>query len=125
MALSYATAQRNSRLQVISDAIDGGVAAGKLKLIASGSTTVAVLTFSDPCALSITSGVLTFNTITADTSAPASGTAVTLQCTTSADAVIVTGTVGTSGTDLVLNNNVITAGDNVSVSSFTITENNP
>lgn len=134
MTMGLLEAHRNSRLQIVSDAIDGGAGAGKLVIYdgtrpaTGGAATneVATLTFSDPCALSITGGVLTFNTITDDTSATG-GTATWARCVTSADTFVCDLSVGatSSGEDIELNNVVIGAGTTVSVTGTpTITAGN-
>jgi hypothetical protein len=65
----------------------------------------------------------TANSITADSSADATGTAGYFALVKSdGTTVVATGTVGTSGADLNLNSTAISAGAAVSVSSFTITQ---
>jgi len=72
--------------------------------------------------MTFTNGVLTAGTITADSSANASGTATWYRCFKSnGTTVLCDGTVGTSGADLNLNSVAISAGATVSVSSFTHT----
>lgn len=125
MTMGLLEAHRNSRLQVISDAIDAGAGAGKL-VIYSGSrpatggaatTEVATLTFSAASAASITGGLLTFDTITDDTSATG-GTATWARCVDSVDTFVCDLSVGatSSGEDIELNNVVIGAGTTVSTS---------
>lgn len=133
MALAYSSTVRNNRLTQISNAIDGGAGAGLLRIYqgtrpASGGTAttlLAELTFSDPCAASITGGVLTFNTITQDSSADNSDTATWFRLVDSTGAFVVDGNVAASASDLNLTPTSITAGQPVSVTSFTITEGNP
>lgn len=67
-------------------------------------------------------GLITANSITADSSANATGTAAWFRMLTqNAGSVIADGSVGTSGADLNLNTVSITAGSQVSITSFTIT----
>jgi len=132
MALAYTEAVRNSRLQDIADAINAGVGGGRLRIYngtrpatgGASTTLLAELTFSDPCELSITGGVLTFDTITADSSANADGTATWFRLVDASGVFVADGDVGTSGTDLNLNSTAIAIGQTVSVTSFTITEGN-
>ncbi len=66
--------------------------------------------------------LLTFDTITADSSANATGTASYFRIfTQSAGTVRVQGTVGTATSDLILNTVSITSGSNVSITAATIT----
>lgn len=134
MTIGLLEAHRNSRLQIISDAIDGGAGAGVLKIYdgtrpATGGTAtnlVATLTFSDPCAASITGGVLTFSAITDDTNA-VGGTATWARAETSVGTFVCDLSVGgtSSGEDIELNNVVVGVGTTVSVSgSATITAGN-
>lgn len=67
------------------------------------------------------SGVLTFGTITGDTSADATGTAAWFRMATSGGTAFLDGTVGTSDADLVLNTTSIVAGGPIEVSAFTLT----
>lgn len=132
MALAYADAILNNRLTQIANAINAGAGAGKLRIYdgvqpaKGGAVTnlLAELTFSDPAEATITGGVLTFDTITADTSANAPGTATWFRIVDSNNAFVLDGTVGTSGADLNLNSVSISTGQQVSVSSFTITGGN-
>jgi hypothetical protein len=72
----------------------------------------------------VSGGVLTVSSITADPSANADGTATWFRVTTSAGAGVIDGNVGTSGSDLNLTSTGITTGQSVSITSFTITEGN-
>lgn len=133
MAIGIVAAVRNSMLQAISDAVDAGAGAGKLRIYsgtqpATGgteTTILAELTMTDPSASTITGGVLTFDTITDDTSANNTGTATWFRLLDSNNNAVCDGTCGDGGTeDLVLDNASINSGQTVSVSSFTITDPN-
>lgn len=67
------------------------------------------------------SGVITFNAITQDSSADASGTAAWYRLCKSDLTAIVDGTVGTSGADLNLNTVTIVAAGPIACTSFTYT----
>lgn len=124
MGVIYASGLRTTRMDDVKTAIDAGSGAGKIKIYTSGGgTLLAVLTLSDPCG-TVSGDVLTFSTITSDTSADNTGTAAEAKITTSADADVVTGlTVGTSGANINLNTVSIVSGATVSMSSGTLTHN--
>jgi hypothetical protein len=132
MTVGFATTLRNARANEIRDAIDAGGAAGFLRIYdgsrpatgGTATTLLAELTFSYPCASNAASGVLTFSSITADSSANATGTATWGRAVTSAGAFVKDFSVGTSGADLNLNTTSITAGTQVSCTSATSTEGN-
>ena len=135
MALSYIDVLRNTRLNAITAEVDAGTGAGKLRIYdgtrpADADTAVgaqvllAELTMNDPSAPAASGGVLTFNAITADTDADASGTATWFRLVDSDNNAVLDGDVGTSGSDLNLNSVSISAGQQVAVTSFTITEGN-
>lgn len=130
--LNYKETLRNSRLDAITTAIGSN---GKLKIYAgtqpttvdtalSGQTLLANLALSATAAGSASAGVLTFNAITNDSSADATGTASWFTVTTSGDVRIIDGTVGTSSSDMIIDNTSITSGQVVSCSSFVITSGN-
>jgi hypothetical protein len=88
----------------------------------SGQTLLAELRFSSTAAPSASNGVLTFNTVTSDTSANNTGTATWYRCLSSnGTSVVMDGTVGTSGANLNLNSVSIQSGAEVAVTSFTHT----
>lgn len=126
-------ATRNSRLNLIRDAIDAGAGAGFLRVYdgsrpatgGTATTLLAELTFTDPSAPNASSGVLTFSAITADASANATGTATWCRIVDSTGAFVLDGSVGTSGQDYNLNTTSITSGVQVSCTSATLTEGNP
>lgn len=134
MTIGLLEAHRNSRNGIISTAIDAGSVGGKLKIYdgsrpatgGTATTLLATLTFSTTCAASNTGGVLTFDTITDETSATA-GTATWARLTDSDDTFVCDMSVGatSSGEDIELNNVVIGAGTTVSVTGTpTITAGN-
>ncbi|MFY7895638.1 MAG: hypothetical protein ACOVP8_05350 [Phycisphaerales bacterium] len=133
MALSFATALRNSRLTAISTEVGTSgkliIYAGTAPSIAtsdSGYTRLAELTCSATFHSTITNGVLTVASITADTQANNSGTATFFRVTTSGGTAVLQGTVTATGGggDLTLNSTSISANASVAVDSFTITEAN-
>jgi hypothetical protein len=90
---------------------------------ADAGTLLAVLTFPNPAAASVTDGVVTFGAITADSSANATGTAAHFRAKGSGGGAIWDGSVGTSGATLNLNSVAISSGAEVSVTSLTYTRN--
>lgn len=92
----------------------------------TATTLLAELTCNATFAPGASSGVLTLNAITSDTSANATGTATWFRIVQSGGSThVLDGTVGTSGADLNLNTTSIVSGATVAVSSFTITAGNP
>lgn len=133
MALAYTTTLRNSRLDAITTAVDGGAGAGLCRIYdgtrpASGgaaTTLLATLTFTDPSFGSAASGVLTASAITQDSSADATGTATWFRVVDSTGTFVMDGSVAASGSDLNLTTTSIITAQPVSISSFVITEGNP
>lgn len=130
MALAYATTTRNARL----DRITTDIGTSGLVRIYDGSrpasggattTLLAELALSATAAAAAAAGVLTFNAITQDASANATGTASWFRVTTSGGTFVIDGSIATSGSDLNLTTTSIVATQPVSITSFTITEGNP
>ena len=130
MALAYSSTVRNGMLDQITSAIG---ASGLLRIYdgtrpASGGTATTLLA---QLALSVTSapaasgGVLTFNAITQDSSADATGTATWGRVTTSGGTFVIDFSISTSGSDMNMTTTSIVATQPVSCSSFVITEGNP
>lgn len=129
MTLALTTTLRNSMLDAITTAIgsSGFVDIYNGTRPASGgsaTTKLAHLPLSSTAAPAASGGVLTFSTITNDTSADASGTATWFRVTTSGGTYIIDGDVSTSGADLNLNTTTIVVGGPVAISSFVITAPN-
>lgn len=81
---------------------------------------LAELRFNATSAPAASSGLLTFNAITSDSSANATGTASWFRALKSdGTTVVFDGSVGTSASNLVLNSTSIASGATVAVSSFT------
>ncbi len=123
MSPNYNVNVINSRLQVVTSAIDAGAAAGNLKLLDSIGTTLSTLALSKPSG-SVAGGILTFLGMSlVDPAAAASGTATAARIEDSTGTTVISGlTVGTFGTDIVLSpTNVITAGQTIAITTGTIT----
>lgn len=133
MALSFVTALRNSRADAITTRagnaallrIYSGTRPADANTALAGNTLLAELTCATPFASGAASGVLTFGTITQDSSANATGTATFFRLVQSdGTTVVMDGSVGTSGSDLNLVTTSITSGQPVQISSAVITEGN-
>jgi hypothetical protein len=124
---------RTNRLTQVGNAIDGGAGAGLIRIYdgsrpatcGTATTLLAELTCSDPAFASNTGGVATFDSITDDSSANATGTATWFRAADSTGTCVMDGNIGTSGSDMNINNTSIALGQTVSISSATITEGNP
>lgn len=133
MALSYSTTLRNAQLDQITTAVG---ASGKLRIYSGtrpanvgtaigAQTLLAELTLNATFAGAASTGTLTVNAITSDSSADATGTASFFRIFQSnGTTAVIDGDVSTSGADLNLNSTSITAGGSVAITSFTITAGN-
>jgi hypothetical protein len=135
MALSYAEDLRDDQLDQIPANIgasgliriyDDSAArpAGPDTAVPGGSVLLAELPLSPTSAPAASGGVLTFNAITDEDSAPAAGDALWFRVVTSGGTGIIDGDVGTAASDLNLNSVSITIGGTVSITSFEITAGN-
>lgn len=132
MALALATTLRNAMLDQIKTALDAGAGAALIRIYdgtrpatgGTATTLLAELTCTDPSAGAAASGVLTFSSITQDSSANATGTATWFRMVDSAATFVMDGSVGTSGSDLNLTSTSIVATQPVSITSATITAGN-
>lgn len=126
------TTTKNSMLTALGDAINGGSAAGTIKIYAgtmptltsdaiTSQTLLGTLTFSDPCG-TVSGGSLTMSAITQDSSADATGTASFARIADSSGTVImdidITSTGG--GGALQMNTTNIVVGGPISISSFVL-----
>lgn len=137
MLLHLATPIRNARLQAIADAIDAGTAGGLLHFYtgpqpAAGAaitteTLLGTVGFGDPCAASITGGILTFAAFTPDPVADADGVCAWARATDSAGNFVadfdVSGPAGDGA--IKLSSVTVYAGGTLSVTTRTLTDGNP
>ena len=125
--LKLSTTCKNAMLDAITTAIGSS---GLLKIydgtqpatVATAISTqnlLGTLTLSATAAGAVSSGTLTFNSITQDSSADATGTASWYSVTKSDGTRVIEGSIGTSNADLILNTVSIVSGGPISVSSFT------
>lgn len=129
MALAFVASLRNARLDEITTAIG---TSGLLRIYsgtrpATGgteTTQLAELALTATAAPGASGGVLTFSSISDDTSADATGTASWARLTTSAGAAVVDMDVSTAASDLNFDSVSFVEGGTVSVTSLVITEGN-
>jgi hypothetical protein len=130
MTVGMSTTLRNARLDAITTAAGGSA---KLRIYngtrpatgGTATTLLAELTCNATFAPAASGGVLTLNSITADSAADATGTATWARIVKSDGTTFVLDcSVGTSGADINLNTTSIVSGAAVSVTSATITEGN-
>lgn len=115
MAATLATLLNNGYLRIYS-----GTQPTNADTAISTQTLLAELRFNATAAPAAVSGLLTFNAITSDSSADASGTASWFRCLKSdGTTVVMDGTVGTSSANMIIATTSISAGQTVSCSSFT------
>lgn len=120
MAVTHATALRNTLCDAAVDAIDSGVSDGTLEFLTSGDVEVATLTFSATAFGAASGGSASANSITSDTNATG-GTIAKFQIKDGSGTAIIFGAVGTSGSDINLSSLAVGAGDTVSLSALTYT----
>lgn len=85
-------------------------------------TLLAELRFANPAAASVTNGVITFDSISPDTSANATGTAAWARCLKSDGTTAICDlNVGTSDANIIVSTTAISAGVQVSITSATVT----
>lgn len=134
MSMKQSLALRNALAQVYADVINAGTGAGTLEIYTgtqpasadddvTTQTLLGTLTFSDPCEADVSSGVLTFDTITQDAAADATGTATWARIKDSDGNTVLDLSVGApgSGAGIEFNTTSIVAGGPINVTSFTIT----
>jgi len=132
MALSYTTTLRNNMLDEIPTAIGAsgllriydGTPPASVNDALSGNTQLAELALSATSAPAASGGQLTFNAISSDTSADATGTASFWRLLTSGAAAVVQGTAGTPGADINFDSVSFLAGGTVASSSLVFTGGN-
>jgi len=132
MALGFNVTLRNNILDEITALIDAGTTGGYLRIYdgtrpatgGAATTLLAELQFSTTSFPAASSGAMTANAITADSSANATGTATWFRVVDDVAGHVMDGNVGTSGSDLNLTSTSITATQSVSCSSFVLTAGN-
>jgi hypothetical protein len=132
----YSDTIRNARQTVIGTNIDAGAGPGLLRLYTgpqpargaaiTSETLLGTLTHSDPSVASVSAGLLTFDTITDDSSADNSGLCEWARSVTSTGVFCADWSVGDigSGADIEMNNRDVVAGAPIEAVSWTILEGN-
>lgn len=132
MTASYATAQRNAKLDAITTFVGNaglliiydGTPPASANAALSGNNVLVTFTMGSPFAPGASGAVLS-PTLPSATAAALSGTASFFrQFKADGTTVSVQGTAGTSATDLILDTTSIVSGGLVTVSAFTITAGN-
>lgn len=128
MALNtqMADATVNAQADALSDLLDNGylriydgTQAATADTAVGAQVLLAELRFNATAAPAASGGVLTFNAITADSSANATGTASWFRCLKSdGTTVVMDGSVGTATANMILGTTSIVSGQTVSVTSF-------
>jgi len=134
MSFGFVTVLRDNRAKEIRDLIDAGSAGGKCNFYdgtrpATGAaittqTLLAELVFSTVSFPDPSSGVLTANSITGDSSGNDTGTTTWARIFDSDDNFVTDCNVGTSGSDINLSSVAIAPGIAVDITSFIFTEGN-
>ena len=122
MQISLSDAARNAMVGEVTTLIDGVDGNGRIELLSSFGIVLASLACSSPCAQSPINGTVTFNTISEDPSARASGTAVKARIVDAAGGIVFECDVSDTKGDAVirLNSNRIVAGGPVRIREFVL-----
>lgn len=133
MAVTYSTALKSNRMQLVADLIAGKTVASSTGTATAGSLVVGTSSLSGATGVlatftlgttpgTVSSGVLTISGTPLTATASATGTAAKAEFRDNSGNVIVSGlTVGTSGADIIINATAISAGQTVTLSSGSIT----
>lgn len=119
MAVTHHANTRNAISDAVLAEIDTGAGNATIELRTSGDAEVATLTCSDPAG-TVSGAILTFSTISNDTSA-AGGTTDRFAIISPTPTECVYGSVGLTGADINMSAVVITAGWTVSITTLTYT----
>ena len=131
MALGMNATLRNNMLDEITALIDADAGAGEIRIYngsrpstgGTATTLLATCEFSTTSFPAASSGSMTANAISDETSATA-GTATWFRIVDNSGDFVLDGDVGTSGSDLNLNTTTIPSGGTVEITSFAITAGN-
>lgn len=120
MAISHSSSARNG----MADYIIGLLSGGSIEILDAGTTLLATLTLSAPAAPGASGGVSTFNAISPDTAADATGTAAQARMKNSGGTIVIDGLTVTAtggGGNITFATVSFVAGAQISVTSFTYT----
>lgn len=133
MAVTYSTALKSNRMQLVADLIAGKTVASSTGTATAGSLVIGTSALSGATGVlatftlgttpgTVSSGVFTVSGTPLTATAAATGTAAKAEFRDNSGNVIVTGlTVGTSASDIIINATAISTGQTVTLSSGTIT----
>lgn len=121
MSVIYSNALKDTRMQAVQAAIDGGGAAGSIEVCtASYAAVLASIPLVRP-SFSEAAQAITMLGVPRSATASATGTATVARIKDSTGAVVVNGlTVGTAGSDIVMNAVAVTSGQTVTITSGAI-----
>lgn len=119
---NISTAARDAMCDGLVDQVDTGGGTSHIRIYtAAFATLLAELDFSATAFGASSGGTATANSITAEASAPDTGTAAVCRIVDKNGTTVWEGTVGTAGADINLNTTSITAGDSVTITAMTVT----
>lgn len=120
MAITHPTAIRNTLATAIRTAIDGGGGAGKIEIYNAGRATLLGTCTCSATSGTVATGTLTFNAITQDSAADATGTAALFDVKDFAGTTVFSGTITATGGggDLTMPSVSITAGEPIQITSL-------
>jgi hypothetical protein len=133
MAVTYSTALKSNRMQLVADLVAGKTVASSTGTATAGTLVIGTSALSGSTGVlasftlgttpgTVSSGVLTVSGTPLTATASATGTAAKAEFRDNSGNVIVTGlTVGTSAADIIINATAISTGQTVTLSSGTIT----
>lgn len=133
MTLTLSNANRSAAANAVIDSVDGGAAAGKIRIYTASKPAgpdtaigaqilLAEFTLADPAWAAAVNGVKDLDAAPVlATTGLAAGTAVWFRALDSNNVACYDGTVGTSGVELNLNTTTISAGVDVEITSGTAT----
>ena len=119
MSVTHHADTQNAIADAVLVEIDTGAGNATIELLTSGDVEVATLTCADPAG-TVSGAVLTFGTISPDTSATG-GTLAKFAIISPTPTDCIYGSVGLSGEDINMSAVVITAGATVSITTLTYT----
>jgi hypothetical protein len=127
--LKMSNAAVNAEADALSDLLDNGYLRiydgsqpANADTAVGAQTLLAECRFANPASGAAVAGVITFSTITSDTSINATGTATWFRALKSdGTSAVMDGSVGTSAADLVLNSVALQVGAQLDITSFTHT----
>jgi len=122
MAVTYANALKDTRMQAVVTAVDAGGSAGTMEICTAGYAAVlGAITLQRP-SFSEAAQTITVAGVPLSATAGNSGTAAVARIKDSGGNVIVSGlTVGTSGTDVIISSTGVSSGQQLTLTAGTIT----